>query len=307
MTITRMRFVLTSDGDSVHYIDLAREISKCQRRFASQFQNFTVMGGILKDSNQDAVARFNVAPDTWVTRTALKRGKRMFDKMINQRKKEFGAQVVMPKYHDFKVGLNSDATHTNLEACVDASGREVPSGEWIYPLYVSEDVDWTVVNTSANRNADEFTAHICGAHSTGTGGNHDTWAGVGLIKSWIDTRPEPNNEPDTMNVPALLADPLLNLFDETDADDEVITNLTVHNDEPPYAKGSAWGEAFGPVTGVGENLQRVAVAACQQGAGQISAINGFNAICGLVQVHVTGGGPGTVELLLDVKTKGGSI
>lgn len=305
--ITRMRFLITTDGDSVHYLDLAREISKCQRRFASQFQNFTVMGGIIKDSNQDAVVRFNVAPDTWVTRTALKRGKRLFDRMINQRKKEFGAQVVMPKYHDFKVGLNSDAMESNLIACVDAGGNAVPAGEWIYPYFVSEDVDWTVSNATANRNADEFRAHICGDHVAGTGSNHDSWSKVGLIKSWIDTRPEPNNEPDTMPVTEMLADPLLNLFDETDADDEVIENLAQHNDEPPYAKSSAWGEAFGSISGVGENLQRVAVGACQQGAGQISAVNGFNAICGLVQLHVTGGAPGTVELLLDVKTKGAAI
>jgi len=61
-------------------------------------------------------------------------------------------------------------------------------------------------------------------------------------------------------------------------------------------------------TSSGGHLQRVAMAATQAGAGQIASLNGFSAICGLVQVHITQGvGSGEVELILDVSTKGGKI
>jgi hypothetical protein len=105
---------------------------------------------------------------------------------------------------------------------------------------------------------------------------------------------------------AVNTDPLSNLFDETDADDEVILNLTTRQDEPPYDVDSCPGIEGGG--GAQQNLQRVAMAATQSGAGQISMLNGFSALCGLVQVEITQGVPsGQVELLLDVETKGVKI
>lgn len=301
---TRLRFTLTTDGDSVHYLDLARELSKVERRLHPQFRNYTVLGGLMKDSNQNAVARFNVAPDTWPVRTALRRGKRVFDKMVDMRVKELAMGDIKPKYHDFKVMLNADATTT--EGCVDAGGNAIAGGEWIHSYYVSEDVDWSIPNATANRNADEFRAHIVGGHQAGTGADHDTWAKIGLVKSWIETRPEPEN--DQPNLPATVStDPLVNLFDEVDTDDEVIVNLNAHNDEPPYDEDTCYGMEHGALAGVGENLMRASMAATQSGAGQIAGIPGFSALCGLVQIHLTGDSSGSVEILLDVVGKGEKI
>jgi hypothetical protein len=315
---TRLRFLLNTDGDSVHYLDLARELSKVERRLHPQFRNYTVLGGIMKDSNQDAVARFNVAPDVWPVRTALRRGKRIFDKMVNQRVKELGMDV-KPKYHDFKVMLNSSST--TFEQTVDAGGNVIAGGEWVYPRYVSEDVKWDdtelggASSPAGNRNADEFSAFICGGdHIAGSsGGGQDVWARIGLVKSWIETRAEP--EDDLPNLPTTITtDPLANLFDESDADDEVLMNLNHHNDEAPYDEDTCYGMQYGSVSGTGENLQRVSLAACQAGAGQIASIPGFTALCGLVQISLTGTEPGTatpkagvVEIILDVVGKGEKI
>jgi hypothetical protein len=101
------------------------------------------------------------------------------------------------------------------------------------------------------------------------------------------------------------ADPLVNLFDEADAADEVIASLKEDNDRPPYAAYDHFG---GSTVGAQNGLQRVAMAATQTGAGQISALNGFSAMCGLVEVHITQGvGSGQVELILDVHTNGVKI
>lgn len=301
---TRLRFVINTDGNSVHYIDLAREISKVERNLKRQFLNYTVLGGLMKDSNQNAVARFNVAPDTWPVRTALRRGKRIYDKMNNQRMKELGIGDIKPKYHDFKVLLNSDATY--YVPCKDAGGNDITGGEWQHSYYVSEDVNWGQPIPGVNRDADEFRAHIVGEHQAGTGTGQDQWAKVGLVKSWIETRVEPEN--DQPNVPVTVqTDPLANLFDETDADDEVIENLNEHNDQPPYDVDTVYGMEHGSVSGIGENLARVSMAATQSGAGQIASIPGFTALCGLIQVHITGDEPGDVEFLLDVVTKGEKI
>ena len=237
--------------------------------------------------------------------------------MINQRLGEATTKLNKSKYHDFKVLLNNNQSITaaNNALPVDASGNTFNTGEWQYSLYVSEDVDWSsLVNdlanstsTPGNRNADEFYGMIVGdTHVAGTGTGQDDWSRISLVKSWLETRPEPTADPVTDGA-AVNSDPLSNLFDETDADDEVITNLTTRQDEPPYDVDTCPGIEGGG--GAQQNLQRVSMAATQTGAGQISMLNGFSALCGLIQVHITqtAASGGQVELLLDVETKGVKI
>lgn len=109
------------------------------------------------------------------------------------------------------------------------------------------------------------------------------------------------NEPDFSTT--ALTDPLANLFDESDADDEVLERLRDDNDEAPYDENSVFGIGNGGTGNYGD-LQRVAMAATQSGAGQISAMNGFTALNGLIQVHITQTTSGQVEMILDVDMKG---
>jgi hypothetical protein len=146
---------------------------------------------------------------------------------------------------------------------------------------------------------------IVGPHLAG-GGSGDHWNRVGLIQSWIDTRAQPDTTGSPVVPDTAMTDPLANLFDEADAADEIMDMLQDDNDRTPYPETSVFGiqQAYG----THNNLQRVAFAATQNGAGQISALNGFSALCGLVQVHITTTGPtGDVELILDVDTKGMKI
>jgi hypothetical protein len=302
--ISRQRYLF--DGPGTYYIDLFKSLSAQERKMFRQFQVANVMGGLIKDSNNESVVRINVAPDTWVTRTALRRGKRLFDKHIEEAL-EGGLKLkdIKPKYHDFKVYLNN-VMGPGTEMPVDADGHTIPSGEWVYSNFHSEDVDWNVIATAgagqpSNRQADTFDTMIVGRHV----GTAQDWTRVSLMESWIESRalPEDNDPPVPTNIKT---DPLVNLFDEADAADEVIDSLLSDNDEPPYSRTSTFGIDQG--NGAQNNLQRVAFAATQAGAGQISALNGFSALCGLVEVHITqGAGSGQVELLLDVSMKGDKI
>ena len=302
-----MRFLFDAPG--TYYIDLAQSLSVHERKLHPSFREYKVMGGLIKDSNNESVVRMNVAPYTWYTKNALRRGKRIFDRMINQRLGEATTKLNKSKYHDFKVLLNNNQ---NIDASVnktpvDAAGHAYALGEWQYSLYVSEDVNWAGADLTAgaNRNADEYYGMIVGnAHVAGAGGQ-DQWGRISLVKSWLETRPQPTADP-TVDGAAVTSDPLSNMFDETDADDEVIANLTTRQDEPPYDVDTCPGIEGGG--GSQQNLQRVAMAATQTGAGQISMLNGFSALCGLIQVEITQGAPsGQVELLLDVETKGVKI
>jgi len=312
MAVSRQRFLF--DGPGTYYIDLNQTTSLQERKFQRGMLVRHVRGGLIKDSDNNSVVRINVAPATWPVKTAIRRGFKLWNKMIEQRISEGGIGVSKGKYHDYKVALNHHhflVGFGNNKLPVDAAGTQLTPGEWTYSRLVSEDVNWTDANllTQRNRNAEEYYTHIVGPHVDGTdtvgGTNVDPtngeWNSVGLVRSWIDTRAEPiTNEPDFPT--AALSDPLANLFDETDADDEVLTRLRDDNDEAPYDENSLFGIGHG--TGNQADLQRVAMAATQSGAGQVSALNGFSAINGLIQVHISQATSGEVEMILDVDMKG---
>ena len=270
-------------------------MSKVQRKMVRQGQNFVIHGGLIQDSNDQYTVRFNTAPQSWVVGTALRRGRKMWQASYDQVLKEGGYGRVKPKYWDWKVYL--DDNHANggtvLEV-VDAAGNPLPNGEWQYSKYVSEDIDWSSASltSQANRDADNFTAHIVGA-SLGAATN---WTSVGLIESWRGTRPEPDD--DQPNVPATAeTDPLGNLFDEADADDEKLAFLDADGDNPPYSRSQVPGDGS-------SGLERMAMAQTSS-ANPIVPFGGFIAPHGLIQVETTRVGTGNVTLLMDVEAVGG--
>lgn len=300
--ISRQRYRFTAAG--TYYIDLFRSLSAQERKLFRQGQIAHVMGGLLKDSDDETVVEINVAPDTWATRTAWRRGKRLYNKHIKEGLEGVEAGKIKPKYHDFKVTLNNAMGGSPLLP-VDAANNTIPSGEWLYSNFHSEDVDWSDPNllTNANREADTFEAMLCGQHV----GSPTNWTRISLLQSWIESRAFPDDYPSGQVPITLAADPLTNLFDEADAADEIMESLRLRNDEPPYDEDTHFGMAI--ASGSENNLQRVAFAATQSGAGQVVPINGFSAMCGLVEVKITHGSAGNdiCEILFDVAMKGDKI
>lgn len=312
MAVSRQRFLFDAPG--VYYIDLNQTTSIQERKLNRGMLVRHVRGGLIKDSNNESVVRINVAPATWPVKTAIRRGFKLWNKMFQQRLEEGGIGAAKGKYHDFKVALNHHHYLSGLgnnKIPVDAAGTELTKGEWTYSRIVSEDIDWSsaALTTNRNRNAEQYYLHVVGPHVDGTGTvggttvdpTHGEWLSVGLVRSWIDSRALPDtDEPDFPT--AALSDPLANMFDESDADDEILQRLKDDNESTPYDEATLFGIGHG--TGNLADLQRVAMAATQSGAGQISALNGFSAINGLIQVHITQTTPGEVELILDVDMKG---
>jgi hypothetical protein len=93
---------------------------------------------------------------------------------------------------------------------------------------------------------------------------------------------------------------LNNLFDAGDVQDDRLIQLSNENDAAPYDEDAMFGNAIS--SGLSRNLQR-------QSSSQTSAANpvvnvmGFEAICGLLQVVITGAGT-SAELVIDVESKG---
>jgi hypothetical protein len=93
---------------------------------------------------------------------------------------------------------------------------------------------------------------------------------------------------------------LNNLFDSGDVDDDRLNIIQGEGDKPPYDLDDMFGNA--QASGNSNNLQRMS-SVQTSGSNPIGMVMGFQAICGLVQVVVTGSSS-AMELVLDVDTQG---
>jgi hypothetical protein len=296
-----MRFTFSSNG--TYYIDLAKALSLQERRLHRQKQIYTVLGGYMKDQD-GSTAHFNTAPMTWPVKRSVNRGFRLWKKSIAQTLSNTDG-IQSGKWNDFKVYL--DNQHGTPKLPVDASGNNMLSAtsaaEWDYSTLTSADPSETGAGVTLD--PDSFELQIVGPHS-GAGqdeGNPGGYTRVSLITSWLNSRPMPattSGLPAHANDADVRADPLNNLFDSGDVDDDRLNIVMSEGDSPPYDLDDMFGNA--QAAGSSNNLQRVS-SVQTSGSNPIAMVMGFQAICGLVQVVVSGSSS-NMELVLDVDTQG---
>ena len=275
-------------------MDLWKALSLQERKLHRQKQICTVYGGYFVDSDGSRID-INTAPMTWVSKRAVNRGFAMWRKMTAKALDEAGA-TSKSKYRDFKVYLDNQMGSTPLLP-VDAGSNDLyASGattpEWVYSQLTSEDPDGP-----GGTAPDDYALQIVGPHV----GADPNWTRIGLVESWVNSRPSPHTN-DPTNIPDT-TDPLMNLFDAGDANDERLDRINVENDEAPYDETSMFGMAA--PSGGSNNLQRQSTAQPTANTQLVAPIHGFTALCGLLQLVVgTGGGSNAWELVLDVETQG---
>lgn len=291
MATSRLRFRITGNG--TYYIDLAKALSIQERKLHRQKQIYTVYGGYFKDQD-GATLHMNTAPNTWPVKRSINRGFSLWRKMISRTLRDMeGAGT--GRYNDFKIYLDNQMGSAPLVP-VDASGNPLytyPPGnlpEWDYSTLTSEDPDGP-----GGTAPDQFTLQIVGPHV----GSDPDWLRIGLVQSWVNSRAVPDSsQPD---LPAEFpTDPLNNLFDAGDVQDDRLLILADEGDAAPYDEDTMFGNAA--TSGASNNLQRVS---SSQTSSSMPIVNvmGFQAICGLVQIVVTGADTNG-EIVLDVETNG---
>lgn len=313
MAVTRLRFyrnpVPSTDG--VFYIDLARELSRFHRKLHRQKMIYTVYGGYFVDNvgetGNEGRVDFNVAPDTWYVKNSINRAFRIWKRQIAETLANFDG-AARQKYSDFKVFLNADHTDSNMLSALDARGSSIVgnNSEWNYTSLFSHDFTESLAAPTGVMNPpDKFEMQIVGGvHKLGAGGG-DEYERISLIKSWLDSRPIPqqdSSEPDY--TPDHLSDPLSNLFDTSDTDDDIAQNYELENDLPPFDPGEVFG-AIHDNTATGDdfaNLQTISCGITSPG-GYITTIPGFTATNGLIQVRWNSDAYPS-EFVLDVESKG---
>ena len=305
MAVTRMRF--TGTGAGTHYIDLARSISLQERKLHRQKKIYTVYGGFFVDTPSGSnVSRVNIntAPNTWVTRRAVNRGFRLWKRMIAETIKNSDGGIQSGKWNDFKVYLNGTATSGLLPK--DAAGNDLyqAAAEWDISTLTTDDPGFDA--SGAPLPVDQFELMIVG---TKTGAAHDGtnpsgWTRIGLVDSWLNSRPTPESAGVPDNSPDGPADPLSNLFDSGDTDDDRIDIIEREGDAAPYDESSMFGMVSATNSG-DHNLQRQSVVTTTSFQ-PTGPVHGFQALCGLIQIEVTAA-EGAWELVLDVETVGESF
>lgn len=279
-----LRYEVTNSGtpgtETSHFIDLARDISAINRRFYRQGRDYHVKRVTIVSRNTIAYGNIDIAvtgtrdqqdagrisfstlPDSWMVRSAWKRGFEAWN-MMNAKATEMGLSI-KPTYHDFKIrGFGAYAPTPTYLVPKDNGGQALALGEWTYSNLVSPD---------GTASADEMQMHMLGDH-VGAAGSRQS---VGLLKSYAETRATVDtNDP---NMVINEDDPLLNLFDHGTVHDEIIENLETIGEDPPYDVTTYPGET--------NNMSRpLVVQDTTLGGDGKSTVGGFNAICGLIEIE----------------------
>jgi hypothetical protein len=278
-TVTRLSFEM--NGGATQFISIARALSIIKRKFYRAGVYYYV-NSVEVYNDETGVVDLHTLPDNWITKNAHSRGFQLYQKM-NSLVDEPLAQGVRPKYHDFKVYMN---TRHRSAGDVEPSLYEINSNQqtyqadnWDYSQFVSADD-----NQNDNADADEFVVHMLGDHLNASGGStpiQGGWASVGLIKSYMESRaqvqPGPTLDSDLPN------DPLINVFDFSSEEqmNDILENLDQHNDAPPYDADNMVGQGAA-------SMQHVARIGTEVGVGRIGRASGFCAPLGLICVDPHG-------------------
>lgn len=295
-------------GDIVVF-NLPAGLTVRSRKMHRACLNYKITGGYVRDSQSNIKATFHTAFDNWVTRAALKRGRNHWLEMHREIFKNNPG--LKPKWHDYKPALTEGqiiGEHTTQWVPEDWLGQTLPHDNrgQTYSVFATEDSYPNPTSGSqplVDPNKDEFTSHIVGAHISTANG----FDSIGLIASWVGSRPDidPITTVDSPEMDAIRQDPLNMLFNDGDADDEIIENF----DNSVDGDGLSQGDMFPMYANeVINSLEEVATTATSS-SNPISYFTGFTALTGQVAVRFVGGQAATetFDIVFEVDPKGMTI
>lgn len=282
MAIVRLTYKL---NPGQNYIDLAKGMSITERRLIHQKQVFTIMGGMLTDDATDTKVKISTAPNNFYTRNAVTRGFRAWKAARAKALDASGdnAKDVVAKYSDFKVYL--DASSSNYRNPFSAGSVELSDHEWSYSTIQPDQG---------------------AARSLQIVGNGHTASRYCLAKGWLETRPSIIRDPvmpdlDSDGTEDIQVDFLATMFQDTTEDSLRMTNINESNDNTPFPVGELMTTQSQYSATEPNNLQLQFIHHSSQN--ELShSIAGFQALCGLIRVDVTGGT--NPVMVIDVDTKG---
>ena len=148
----------TPNTETSHYIDLARDLSRMNRRLYRSGRVYHVKKVTLTSSNTPNGTNFvscSTAPDSWVARNAWARGFKSWKQMNKTATGQLAGNIA-GTWSDFKIFLDSGMAGATLANPVDNGNNEVTAAlDWETSNFVTPD------GTATD---DEFYATLLGPH-----------------------------------------------------------------------------------------------------------------------------------------------
>ena len=309
--MTKLKYTLTvGDGsgntiqaNSTNFVvfNLPAGLTVRNRKMHRACMNYTINGGYVTDTSNTSRVQFSTAFDNWVTRAALKRGRRMFLKMHEELFRNH--PQLRPKWFDYKPALLRE----QVEQGKDFSTQWVPEDYLNHTLpHDDRGQTFSVFTTEDSRphmtsgsqplvdpNKDEFTSHLVGAH-LGAANSPDGFTSIGLVQSWFDSRPdiEPITTIDEVEMDIIENDPLNMLFNDGDADNEILENFQNAIEGNMAEEGDSFPMYSNvpinvrPVVGSTESMLEEQAVARVTPQNAISYFTGFKALTGQVVAKI---------------------
>ena len=256
--------------ETSHFIDLARDLSRVNRRLYRQGRDYHVKRLTIVSANTPNAGQpgsenrvsVSTMPNSWVTQMAWSRGFQLM-KQMNDRASEGISGDISGKYSDYKIYLSHDMATGTILTPKDNGGNNAVNGEWTYSKFVTPD---------GTTGADEFELHMLGNHQ----GNAGSRTHVGLVKSYGESRATVDQDSPNAT-PVVTGDPLANLFDDGTVHDEILTNLKADNDNSPYSANNYPGDDG--------NMPKPIVVQDTTIVDGRASLGGFMARCGLIEIE----------------------
>lgn len=273
----------TSPSNGIYYVDIARELSKVNRKLFRQshcygIENIEVTWQNRETTAETIIIEAQVAPDTWVVNNAHVKGQALH--------REMNALVlddnpsIEGKWADFKVYLEQghlealNAVPSRQLAVLDGGPAAYANGTWFYSRYVMPQHD---VNPATG---EPLPAEVKQPFLLGDDATVGAVEGISLVKAYSLSRATvQDNDP---NVPAGMSTSFFNLLTDSGSQEPELADLIeILNDDPPYDLDDYPG---GPVNG---SLPAVATSTAINQYSPVGYMNSFVAPCGLIRFRAT--------------------
>lgn len=211
------------------YIDIAKAASEVNRRFYRQGRQWMVAGFTFLSPVSGSISVHKL-PINWVTSNSWEKTFRAWNKQQMDAVERSGTQSTVSKYRDFKVFIDVD--HYNASQIPAA-----PPAAAAYPLLRPSDSAGTQYNEGEWEYSEIVVPHVGGAHGTKTEYKltmlgADAADTRSIVRGYRNSRAVPEaTSPEEVGPEASF---LTDMFDLDNTYDELITNASDQNDDPPY-------------------------------------------------------------------------
>jgi hypothetical protein len=251
--------------DGTSYIDLAKDLSKVNRRLYRQGYTYVVQDiqcvvpSALRASDVHTFT-FSTMGNSWMVHNAHKKAFKTWQRMQNEYMDGAGSRL-KGKWADFKIYLDDSMAAATILEPYAGDNAAYADGEWIYSNFVYDDVGTTRSPTM----------HMIGSVVDDTA--------IGLIEAYANSRNYQGSSPD--QVSEIASGFYAQFHGVGDIDNELGIDIRDDNDLPPYELDDYPGGATNADAAVPVRLAAVS------GTQASMTSPGFIVPCGLIKIFTS--------------------